>query len=308
MSEDEFENGPLPVEDEWKGFRDEDAEPMGIEQLKSLDLAHMPDDVALRVMDNYFPDTTITREANTLVCTIEEHLYTKYWEHKFSAYAFAEAMERAVRRLAREGHPLSNPSRDDEDVHIFVRWELRLPRDTSPEAVIESVKAAFDLAYKRADSILENSDSVLVLGKDSAGPALERLKNIAAKLEDLGYYTYIIKEQPDKAGESVVQKVLRHALSAKFVVIENSEASGHLYEIPHVAKAAECVTAVLQEEGKGATWMFEDAYAKHRHWQKFTYKAKELPAAVEAAAAWAEKFVREFAAYQEANLPWLKNK
>jgi hypothetical protein len=33
---------------------------------------------------------------------------------------------------------------------------------------------------------------------------------------------------------------------------ENSEASGHLYEIPHVAKAAECVTLVLQEEGKGA--------------------------------------------------------
>ena len=105
-----------------------------------------------------------------------------------------------------------------------------------------------------------------------------------------------------------MQKVLRYALSAKFVVIENSEASGHLYEIPHVAKAAECVTAVLQEDGKGATWMFEDAYAKHRHWRKFTYKAGELPATVEAAAAWAEEFVREFAAYQQANLPWLKKK
>ena len=104
----------------------------------------------------------------------------------------------------------------------------------------------------------------------------------------------------------MVQKVLRYALSAKFVVIENSEASGHLYEIPHVAKAAECVTVVLQEEGKGATWMFEDAYAKHRHGQKFTYKVGELPAAVEHAAAWAEKFVGEFTAFQEANLPWLK--
>ena len=104
----------------------------------------------------------------------------------------------------------------------------------------------------------------------------------------------------------MVQKVLRYALSAKFVVIENSEASGHLYEIPHVAKAAECVTVVLQEEGKGATWMFEDAYAKHRHWQKFTYTEGELPAAVEHASAWAEKVVGEFAAFQKANLPWLK--
>ena len=41
-------------------------------------------------------------------------------------------------------------------------------------------------------TILENSDSVLILGKDS-GPALDRLKRIASKLEELGYYTYIIR-------------------------------------------------------------------------------------------------------------------
>lgn len=305
---DEFEDELTPAADEWEEFRNDDGDPVGIEELKALDLEHMPEDVIVRVIDNYFPDVAIRREGETLVCGIEEHLYTKYWQHKFSAYAFAEAMERAVRRLAREGHPLANPSRDDEDVHIFVRWDLRLPRDTRPEVLADSVKAGFDLVYKRADSILENSDSVLILGKDTVGPALDRLKSIAAKLEDLGYYTYIIKEQPDKAGESVIQKVLRYALSVKFVVIENSEPSGHLYEIPHVAKAAECVTVVLQEEGQGATWMFEDAYAKHRHWQKFTYAKNELPAIVEQAAAWAEKFVGEFAAYQEANLPWMKKK
>ena len=101
--------------------------------------------------------------------------------------------------------------------------------------------------WQRADSILENSDSVLILGKDS-GPALDRLKRIESKLQELGYCTYIIKEQPDRAGESVVQKVMRHALSSKFVLIENTEASGHLYEIPHVTKTAECATVVLQKK------------------------------------------------------------
>jgi hypothetical protein len=101
-----------------------------------------------------------------------------------------------------------------------------------------------------------------------------------------------------------VQKVMRYALSSKFVLIENTEPSGHLYEIPHVAKAAECVTVVLPEEERGATWMFEDAYAKH--WHKLEYKNHELEDAVEQAAAWAEKFVREFSDYQTAKLPWLK--
>jgi len=91
-------------------------------------------------------------------------------------------------------------------------------------------------------------------------------------------------------------------------VIENTEAAGHLYEIPHVSKAAECVTVVLQEQGKGATWMFEDGYAKHKHWHKVRYKDNDLENAVESATTWAERFVREFADYQAAKLPWLKKK
>jgi hypothetical protein len=295
------------ITDEWEEFRGEDCDPIGIGEFKQLKLSEMPEDVSVLIMDDYFPETTVSRDGEFLVCEIREHLYTKYWEHKFSAYAFAEAMERAVRRLAHEGHPLSDPSRDDEDVHIFVKWNLRLPRNTPSETVVESIKSAFDLVWQRADSILENSDSVLILGKD-IGPALDRLKHIESKLHELGYYIYIIKEQPDKAGESIIQKVMRHALSSKFVLIENTEPFGHLYEIPHVAKAAECVTAVLQEQGKGATWMFEDAYAKHKHWHKVEYRDGELDNAVEQAVAWAEKFVKEFGNYQEATLPWLKKK
>jgi hypothetical protein len=274
----------------------------GLKELQDLHLKEMPEDIRLSILDNYFPDTTIWRTGSQLVCESQEHLYTRYWEHKFSAYAFAEAMERAVRRLAHEGHPFAEPSREDEDVHIFVRWQLRLPSSTEAELVAKSIKSAFDLVWHRADSILENSDSVLILGKDS-GDVLDRLKRIASKLEELGYYTYIIKEEPDRFGENVIQKVLRYALSSKFVLIENTEASGHLYEIPHVAKAAECVTVVLQQEGQGATWMFEDAYAKHKHWHKVTYRNGELEHAVEEAAVWAEKFVGEFADYQAANLP-----
>lgn len=287
----------------WEEFRD--VEPIRVAELTRVDLENMPEDVCISIFDDYFPETTIRRSGDRLICEIQEHLYTKYWEHKFSAYAFAEAMERAVRRLVHEGHPFAEPSREDDDVHIFVRWHLHLPRNTKAELVAISIKSAFDLVWQRADSILENSDSVLVLGKDS-GAALDRLKSIASRLEAIGYYTYIIKEQPDRLGESVVQKVLRYALSSKFVIIENTEASGHLYEIPHVAKAAECVTVVLQEEGRGATWMFEDAYAKHKHWHKLTYKVGEVERAIDGAAAWAEKFVTEFSDYQIANLPWLK--
>jgi hypothetical protein len=303
---DHFDEEEIPnVGDGWDEFRYEDQDPIGLSELASLELTRMPENLQVRVMDDYFPDATITRVGDKFVCHIEDHMYTKFWQHRYSAYAFAEAMERAVVRLIHEGHPFSNPERDDEDVHIFVRWELLLPSNTDPVKVAESIRAAYDLVSRRADSILENSDSVLVLGKDT-GPSLDRLKHIAARLETHGYFAYIIKEQPDRTGESIIQKVMRHALMCKFVIVENTEPSGHLYEIPHAAKAAECVTVVMQEEGKGATWMFEDAYGKHRHWHKVEYT--NVDAAVDSSIIWAERFITEFGKFQESVLPWMQPK
>ena len=91
---DEFDDEWEDVGDGWDDFRGDDREPIGIAELKVLDLKGMPEDIHIGVMDNYFPETTISRQGDILTCEIQEHLYTKYWEHKFSAYAFAEAMER----------------------------------------------------------------------------------------------------------------------------------------------------------------------------------------------------------------------
>jgi hypothetical protein len=98
-------------------------------------------------------------------------------------------------------------------------------------------------------------------------------------------------------------------LTISLVIVENTTASGHLYEIPHVTKMAECVTAVLQEKGKGATWVFEDAYAKNTHWSKFSYtQVSQIRKTLSKAVSWAEKYVSDFSLHQKKTLPWLKTK
>jgi hypothetical protein len=268
--------------------------------------AGMPKGVHVRVCDNYFPDAQIWREGNKLIVEITEHIYTKFWAHKWHGRVFADAMLRAIKRFIAEGYPFSKGEiENDDDPHIFIRWQLRLPVTTKGQQVIEAIETAYELVYSRADLILENAESVLLLGKDT-GKSMKRLRLIAARLEELGYYPVIIKDQPDKLGESVIQKVMRHALSSRFVLVENTEASGHLYEIPHVGKAAECVIGFLQEKGKGATWMFEDAYARNQHWQKFPYAPAAIGNAVTEAAEWAEKFITKFGDFQQRVLPWMK--
>lgn len=252
------------------------------------------------------PENVIWREKENVVVEVNEHIYTKFWLHKFHALVFAEAMLRALKRLRAEGHPFSlGEIENDDEPHIFIRWKITFPKTIKPSQLIESTRFAFDLVWARANAILENSDSVLLLGKDT-GAGLALLKSIQAKLEDLGYYVILIKEQPDKLGEGVIQKVLRHALSSKFIIVENSEPSGHLYEIPHVTKMAECITILLQEKGKGATWMFEDVYAKSKNWKKFSYSKATFDTELKKAVGWAEDFSKEFASFQKSALPWMK--
>lgn len=266
----------------------------------------MAEGVRVSVIDDYFPESVISREGDELVAEITEHIYTKYWEHKWHGRVFAGAMLRAIKRFIAEGHPFTEGSiENDDDPHIFIRWQLRLPATTNGKDLVEAIDAAYNSVGSRADLILEDSETVLVLGKDT-DEALDRLRLIASRLEALGYYAVIIKDQPDKLGESVLQKVMRHALSSKFVVVENTDPSGHLYEIPHVGKAAECVIAFLQEDGKGATWMFEDAFARNKHWRKFVYLKGGIEKSVEEAAVWAEDFVKQFGAFQQRVLPWMK--
>lgn len=285
---------------------DSEPEEISLHELRSRDLSQLKDGETLWIMESEFPETTISRNGAGLMIEITEHIYTKYWTHKYHAMVFAEAVVRAVKRLGVEGHPLSDAAiENDDEPHIFIRWHIVLPATTSPDVLIASARAADELVWQRANFILEHSDSVLLLGKDT-GESLQLLKNIQTELECLGYYVYIIKEQPDKLGESIIQKVLRYALSSKFIVIENSEPSGHLYEIPHVTKMAECVTALLQQEGKGATWMFEDVYAKSQNCKKFTYQVGELSGTVRLAVEWAEVFCKQFAAHQKQVLPWLQ--
>ena len=284
----------------------DDLEEISFSELSKLDLTAIDENVSYNIFEDHFPQCIITRLGDNLLIRIEEHIYTKYWFHKYHASVFSEAMIKAIKRLKLEGIPFTDEELDDEDeVHIFVRWTLTEPSNIDSKTLAENINLAFDSVFERANSMLENSDSVLILGKDT-GEGLELLKRIQAHLDSLGFYTYIIKEQPDIIGESVMQKVLRFGLSSRFVIIENSEPTGHLYEFPHITKFAELNSIVLQRQGQGSTWMFEDLYHKINNIKKFEYTADNFEEQINAGIAWAREYSKSFADYQNQKLPWFK--
>jgi hypothetical protein len=278
-------------------------------------LAKLQDDSALLASLNLLDD----HAQGTLPYEIYEQIERAFVEHKPQAgstnvYTLAPRSANALRRKLmqmaagddrRRGSALSLLAQAEEWRLQYGRpnGEMRNPVLGSgnrwPPATPEEIQA---LAPQ-----LTASGQVLILGKDT-GDGLLRLKEIQRKLVDLGYKAVLIKEQPDVIGETVLQKVLRYAANSKFVVMDNTEASGHLYEAAHVWKAAEYVTAVLQQRGRGATWMTEEIYFRNNHLQKFEFEPHSIGLAVEQATAWAEQFRKRFGDYQVSVLPWLTNR
>ncbi len=286
----------------------EDFVEIGLDELLKSDLKTLDERVTFQIFENNFPVCYISRVEENIEIRIEEHIYTKYWFHKYHATVFAEAMMKAIKRLRIEGVPFEQEELENEDdVHLFVRWSLIEPIEISPEDLKTNINTAFDSVFERANQMLEHSDSVLILGKDT-GDGMDLLKRIQTHLDNLGYYTYIIKEQPDIVGESVMQKVLRYGLSSRFIIIENTEPTGHLYEFPHITKFAELTSIVLQQENKGATWMFEDLYHRLNNIKKFEYQKNDLEKQIDVGISWANEYLESFGNYQVENLPWLKKK
>jgi hypothetical protein len=287
----------------------DDFEEISFSELSKLELERIDENVCYNILEDNFPQCSITRLGDKLLIRIEEHFYTKYWFHKYHALVFAEAMIKSIKRLRFEGSSFTDEEldNDDDNVHIFVRWTLTESSNIDSQILFKNINIAFESVFKRANSMLENSDSVLILGKDT-NDGLETLKRIQAHLENLGFYTYIIKEQPDVISESVMQKVLRYGLSSRFVIIENSEPTGHLYEFPHVTKFAELTSIVLQRQGEGATWMFEDLYHRLKTIEKFEYTNETLEEQIDKGIDWANEYLKSFGEYQKRKLPWLQNK
>lgn len=129
--------------------------------------------------------------------------------------------------------------------------------------------------------------SVLILGSDG-GDNYGVLGKIQKILKDMGYVGIIAKQQSNIDSDSAIKKVLSLAMLSKFVIIENSYASGHLFEIPFI-RTNECLTIVLQEEGRGSTYMLDDMYGKYIFIKRYFYNNSSLVSVLKKSLKWAEK-------------------
>jgi hypothetical protein len=146
-------------------------------------------------------------------------------------------------------------------------------------------------------------EGVLILGEDhGAGLALlERIGELLMRLH--GKAPLLLKEQEDRDDLGLVAKLLINSAAARWVLVENSSPSGHLYELPFVDMVG-VVVVVLQQEGRGASFMPDEAILKNAQWRRFTYPPDRLEDALGEAVRWAESTIASVRASHQRARPW----
>jgi len=144
--------------------------------------------------------------------------------------------------------------------------------------------------------------TVLVLGQDTT--QIIRLQAIQDRLRGRGYTGIIVKDQADIEIQSIEEKVNMLASLCRFVICDNTFPSGHIDELK-ICSLNRFVTAILQEEGKGATWMQVDYPLDFSFMKIFKYSSvKQIDSAVNNAVKWAEKKIVERKAFFNRLYSW----
>jgi hypothetical protein len=139
---------------------------------------------------------------------------------------------------------------------------------------------------------------VLVLGAyEESG--LERLGVIRRTLESLGYSPVLLKDVEDYPEYDLEQKLVAIGSVARFVVIDDSEPSGHLAEFVRV-RDNRWITALLRVEGVASSFVTAGASIDTNVIREFHFGEE----AVREAAEWAEQAVEERADQLQRVYPW----
>lgn len=133
--------------------------------------------------------------------------------------------------------------------------------------------------------------AVLVLGQDTT--EIHRLRAIQNSVGHLGYEGLVVKDISDIDIQSIEEKVNMLASLCRFVICDNSVASGHIDELKICANNR-FVTAIVQQDGMGATWMQADYSKDFAFMETFTYRdVASMDSCIQCAAKWAEDKVED---------------
>lgn len=184
---------------------------------------------------------------------------------------------------------------------LLYEW-IKEKQDTLFDEVFPQLRADPEKISETVEDT--KSGMVLLLGKDTE-EGLERLREVENIMERYNRNCVLLKDQPEHLSQGFKNKLLMYATLARYIIVEHTFASGHLFELPYIDDL-ESVIIVLQEEGKGASKVADRMIKEDDLIGLFHYNPGDLEQTLEEAVEWAEDKVEENKQLNIESYEWLE--
>ena len=189
-------------------------------------------------------------------------------------------------------------------LHLLSSTLLEFKTQLKRPSYIQKRKEQKTLMEVLQDSLEKN---VLVLGKDSDADGLEKMERISQVLCSKGYVPIFLKKLPEIRHLSLEEKMIRIGALCRFILVEDSRASGHIDEV-RLCVECQYITATIREAGSASSWMQAHYPYTFNFINRFCYNitketvtqdslcenmSDSLETATEKAIEWAEKRIKD---------------
>ena len=144
--------------------------------------------------------------------------------------------------------------------------------------------------------------TVLILGSYSAGGE-QRLRTIAGCVARHGYDPILLEDIPERPEMSLRQKLATVASVSRFIIVEDTEPSGHLFELPSLLNEG-WITVIMRRSGSSSTFMTRGTQIFSTVVKETEYTLESLPDTVAEAVAWAEQRITDVSCRLKGTYPW----
>ena len=149
-------------------------------------------------------------------------------------------------------------------------------------------------------------NTVIILG-DYGKEGRKRLERIKSNIGRLGYTPILVDEIQEYSEYNLIQKVVAIASVSRFVIIDDSSKSGHLFELKNVIDN-QWITIVLRNKDNEGTFMSRGLSTRSKIIIEKEYTEENMDEVTIKAISWAEEKIKELEIEDCKLYPWRRNK
>lgn len=145
-----------------KEFYDEDGRvEVEVDDLKGFNIGSIPDGYFLELIEENivsFQGASLTNKEHVGTVSVDIHVYRKYWDHKFGASQYVDAMKRAIGIRKKSEKDVEFLGMEDDSAHIFFHFSIFLFPDMPIDQAYQRYQEVVQEIEGHTERILEGEE------------------------------------------------------------------------------------------------------------------------------------------------------